>query len=375
MLACHFQAAHIPQPTFMFCPTHLNFHSLIVNYFNKYPPDAKSKLVVDIKKEAIRSSLLSRINDDVEVNEINHITTLPHYRLCFDDDDCSLVTLLYEHCNDHDALLDFLIEVHLKSYKLTEQMLRDNCTRNGNEATESTLFKAFLDYSIFFPVVDEDGKRVSLKPLSEYETPAWMNIDQHTLPIGDIVGQMLNYNLVRYVPELTNNIFDHLLANVTGRLHNAEDSIKTLDDLIEMLAYFVPKGTHLMLRYYNEERKNDPVAKFAKDCPLPKDMNCNEIDEDTSDECGHYCQMVSIGLNSQDVIQDVLSLAIEEVNQLRDFGPYSLLPWCTWQHKYEPCWVKIVNELGVCFASNNQGQPTFHSGMIRFHKYVLLLQG
>ena len=54
------QDADILPPTIMFCPLHLNFHSLVINYFKRYAPDVDSEVVRTLKMNAVFSELYTR---------------------------------------------------------------------------------------------------------------------------------------------------------------------------------------------------------------------------------------------------------------------------------------------------------------------------
>lgn len=125
---------------------------------------------------------------------------------------------------------------------------------------------------------------------------------------------------------------------------------------MELFYYFAPEGTLFLLRNEGTGSVKEMDMEPLRSCPIPQDLNPYSCSSSNGKEqCARYCQMVVLGLRSQDVIRDVLALAVEEVNHLRDFGPYSLLPACTWQNENGSCWKKIVNEFGTCFTQNFEG--------------------
>lgn len=90
--------------------------------------------------------------------------------------------------------------------------------------------------------------------------------------------------------------------------------------------------------------------------------NCSSITNpchDVKPQCESYCRLIGSSSLVQEVMEEVLQLSVPWVNTpMPGVLEHSVLPGCNWKVDDEgtsKCWSRVLNDMGVCFTSFENG--------------------
>ena len=360
-------------PTITFCPGHPSFTYLMVNYFNKYYDHTRSRHIDNaIKAKILKDEILARADSEVKSLSENGLTPLEG---CLEvtakansSRPCAFVRLIrgmdyatrkYCYAADKSFLADYVVGKMISGSSLSLEDLEAFYEKKCGVQVDDHKLKPTRSYqrmhsfySVFFPLLKSvDGKELNdLEALEDFDGYSSVpNIDK--FPMGDLFGQMLNRGLVGN--DLAKNLTEMLVEDIVKRLD--VDGVNTGDSLMEFLSYFTydHKDQTILAKH------NGGINLQGCNASSGAVLDCNG-DDVLSSGCADYCKLVNSGRRSEELVQEIFRMSMEDYGPLEIGKPRSLLPDCSWENSTEKgnCWRKVVIDRGICYTNYHSGTTT-----------------
>ncbi len=230
-------------------------------------------------------------------------------------------------------------------------------------------------YSLFFPVYKcGQGCEIDiLRPIDNYVLPTIKPEIINSGNVASLLAYLINLNFmheadvlhgsIETLNTITASILFHLSAKYFGFSDASQDRIEQLFDLVNSFSYdpreisfFGLGSSKIFCQHERTLYETNYYGNFSIYALCSGNLTTDKGTIELSENCKWYCQTVVNNHSAHKLVRSFYAMSVDLEGSLVSEYPATLLPVCKFSGEgkqvNDACWTRIVNDKGICFASD-----------------------